>query len=275
MQAAAGGFAPPPAETTYLFDIIVIFKTAGGRCQRITTPSQLTGRVETPVRSSQSRGQRRRDIDVEEHAPFGGFDQLQRGTVCSNYPARPGVTAQLLQGCAVAGREPDRVTTPAPAGGRGDTRTLRKGVSNRPDDRRRDPGHIGQCDDPAPCRAAGGYATGDTGTHALRGLRVCHHLQAEPGQVPGEFAFCVGNDGDAVWQRRLQLPGCGKRQRRAVGQRVQQLVGAKAFALTGGKQDTGVDIIHAASLPRTAACWMLFLVAVISARMEIAISAGV
>ena len=57
MQAAAGGFAPLPAETAYLFDIIVIFKTVGVWCQCINTPLQLTGRVETPVRSSQSRGQ--------------------------------------------------------------------------------------------------------------------------------------------------------------------------------------------------------------------------
>jgi len=227
-----------------------------------------------PVRDGRSWGQRRRDINVEEYALLAGFDQLQRDTMRGNYPLRPGVTAQLLQGCAVAGRKPNRVTAPALAGGRGDIGTLRKCSGNLPDDRRRDPGHIGKCNDPPMCSAAGGYAAGDAGTHTLRGIRVCHHLHAEPPQVPGEFAFRVGNDCNAVRQGRLQLPGCGKRQWRAVGQRVQQLICTEAFALPGSKQDTGTGVAHVTSLPRTAACWTRFLTAVISARMEIAISAG-
>ena len=67
-----------------------------------------------------------------------------------NDPARTGIIAQLLQGCAVAGREPHRVPAPALANGCNDISALRKGMGYVPDDGRRDPRHIGKRDDPAP-----------------------------------------------------------------------------------------------------------------------------
>ena len=44
---------------------------------RVRIPPRLTGRVEMRVRVGLSRGQRRRDINVEEYALLGGFDELQ------------------------------------------------------------------------------------------------------------------------------------------------------------------------------------------------------
>lgn len=73
-----------------------------GRKPHSRGPAQLSGRHGASG-GWKLRGQRCRQIHVEEHAPLRRFEQLQRGAVGGDDAARAGVTAQLPQGSTVTG----------------------------------------------------------------------------------------------------------------------------------------------------------------------------
>ena len=93
MPRLVGMSALPLTNTDLLFENQLYFQTAGPWRNRINTPLRLTGGVEATVQGSLSCGEQCRNIDIEKHALFGGFNQLQRGPVRGDYSACPGVTA--------------------------------------------------------------------------------------------------------------------------------------------------------------------------------------